>query len=100
MGQAGGLGGEGAGGECGCVDEIRHEGSAAVVAVEAEALCGCGCGTNGGPGEGPVPNLNQRPLGSDPSPGGCECLVGQGTAPGCCWWERQIENTGWRRACS
>lgn len=100
MGQAGGPGGEGVGGECGCVDEIRHEGSAVVVAAEAVELCGYGCGMSGGRGEGPRPSLNRRPLAPDPSPGGCECLAGQGTAPGCCWWGRRKGSTGWQQACS
>lgn len=55
-GQAGGPGAEGAGGECGCVDEIRNEGSAVVAAAEAVALRGRGCGTSGGQGAGPGPS--------------------------------------------
>lgn len=100
VGQVGGPGGEGAGGECGCVDEIRHEGSAVVVAVEAVELCGCGCGRSGGRGEVLGLSLNQRLLGRDPSPSGCECLAGRGTAPGCCWWGRRTGSTGLRQACS
>lgn len=94
MGQAGGPGGEGAGGECGCVDEIRHEESAVVVAAEVVELSGCGCGRSGGLGEGLELSLNPWPLGSDPNPSGCECLAGRGTVPGCCWWGRRTGSTG------
>lgn len=85
VGQVGGLGVEGGGGEYGCVDEIRHEGPAAAAAAEAVELCGCGCERSGGLGEGRAQSLNQWPLGPDPGPSGCESLAGLGTAPGCCW---------------
>lgn len=48
----------GEGGECGCVGEIRHEGSTVVVAAEAVELCDCGM--SGGQGEEPGLSLNQQ----------------------------------------
>lgn len=63
MGQAEGLGGEGAGGECGCVDEIRHEGSAVVAVVGSGEQCGCE--RSEGQEEGPGLSWIQSPPGQD-----------------------------------
>lgn len=91
-------GGEGAGGACDCVGEIRREGSAAAAAAEAGGLCGCE--TSAEMGRGPGWRLSRWCSGSGLDPGDYGFPAGQGTAPGCCWWGHQRGSTGWPQAYS